>query len=83
MHYHVMLWPSSTEQQKLGELYAANLTEEELRERFIRPYEAGDSITWGGRTLTGGDVSYMKVAASDDLVQDPEPCPAMAVGETF
>lgn len=53
--YHVCIWPRSDEQQRLGELYAFNLTEEQLRERFVRPYDDGSPITWGGRTLLAGD----------------------------
>jgi hypothetical protein len=37
-YFHVMIWPRSKEQQRLHELYALNLSEEDLRERIIEPY---------------------------------------------
>jgi hypothetical protein len=63
--YHVMIWPNSSRQQALRELYAFNLEEDTLRERFIEPYERGESITWDGRTLQGGDLSYIRVGRTD------------------
>jgi hypothetical protein len=68
-HFHVMIWPRSTEQQKLRELYALNLTEQDLRERIIAPYEDGRSITWSGRTLPPGDVLNVTVTQTDHPLQ--------------
>jgi hypothetical protein len=70
MPFHVTIWPKSTEQQVLSELYAFNVTEEQLRERFIGPHDRGDAIVWSGRTLRGGDISYLKVAYTDDPVDE-------------
>ena len=60
-YYHVVIWPKSPRQQAQHELYGFNLDEEQLRERFIEPYEFGEPITWEGRTLDGGDITYLKV----------------------
>ncbi len=63
--FHVMIWPSSTEQQKLGELYAMNITEPQLRERFVEPYELARPITWGGRTLPAGDLGRITITQTE------------------
>jgi hypothetical protein len=65
MPYHVPIWPRSTAQQVLRELYAFNLSNQQLQERFIDPYDTDRPITWGGRTLPAGDVNYLKVGYSD------------------
>jgi REase_DpnII-MboI len=72
MPFHVMIWPKSTEQQLLKELYAFNLSEEQLRERFIDPHDRGDAIVWSGRTLPGGDISYLRVGYSDFDVDETD-----------
>ncbi len=63
--YHVTIWPQSPRQQTLRELYAFNLTEDQLRERFIAPHDEGRSITWAGRTLPAGDLSYLHVGFTE------------------
>jgi len=68
--FHVMIWPSSSRQQPLRELYAFNLDEATLRTRFIEPYERGESITWDGRTLPAGDVSYIRIGQTDVPYRD-------------
>ena len=70
MPFHVTIWPKSTEQQLLHELYAFNLSEEQLSDRFIDPHERGDAIGWAGRTLPGGDISYLQVAYTDHDVDE-------------
>jgi predicted nucleotide-binding protein len=65
-----MIWPASSEQQLLRELYAFNLSEDQLRERFIDPYDYGRSITWSGRTLPAGDISYLNVSETDAAFGD-------------
>jgi hypothetical protein len=68
-YFHVMIWPKSSEQQRLRELYGLNLTENELRERFIEPYKAGRSITWSGRALPRGDVFTITITQTDHALQ--------------
>ncbi|MEU0499119.1 hypothetical protein [Mycobacterium sp. NPDC006124] len=70
MPFHVTIWPKSTDQKHLGELYAFNLTEEQLRDRFVAPHDEGRPITWAGRTLPGDDISYLKVASTDHEVDE-------------
>jgi hypothetical protein len=60
-----MIWPKSSHQKALKELYAFNLDEEILRSRFIDPYERAEPITWQGRTLDGGDVTTLQVSDTD------------------
>jgi len=64
-YYHVVIWPKSTRQQTQRELYGFNLDADQLRERFIEPYEFGEPITSEGRTLGGGDITYLKVTETD------------------
>lgn len=71
MPYHVMIWPKSPEQQKLSEFYAMNLSEDELRDRIIGPYNVGTPITWGGRTLPAGDIAYINIACTATAVNAP------------
>ena len=71
MPYHVRIWPSSTRQQTLGELYAFNVDEETLRTRFVQPYEAGGSITWNGRTIDVDDIATIHIAAMDATLPSP------------
>lgn len=77
MPFHVMIWPTSTAQQTLRELYAFNLDEQTLRSRFVEPYERAEPITWHGRTLPGGDVSYLHVS------ETPGPLDEDAVRRAF
>jgi hypothetical protein len=65
MPFHVCIWPKSPTQQAQHELYAFNVDEATLRTRFIEPYEYGEPITWHGRTLDGGDVTYLRVLETD------------------
>ena len=69
MPYHVMIWPRDSREQAIGELYAFNLTEDQLRDRFIEPYNAGGTITWGGRTVTG--VDSIQIGFTEQEVVDP------------
>jgi hypothetical protein len=83
MPFHVTIWPKSTQQQVLRELYAFNLSEEQLRERFIGPHDRGEPIVWSGRTLPGGDISYLKVAYTDHPVDEEDVRARFAEYETF
>lgn len=58
---HVMISPASDGQRAFGPLYAVNLSEDELRDRIIRPYDEGRPVTWGGRTLPAGDIARVTV----------------------
>lgn len=75
MPFQVMIWPSSTAQQTLGELYALNIGEQELREKIIEPYEQGRPLTWAGRTLPAGDfgrITITETEAPQQLVRHHE-----------
>jgi len=64
-YYHAVIWPKSPRQQAQHELYGFNLTADQLWERFIEPYEFGEPITWEGRTLDGGDITYLKISETE------------------
>ena len=75
MPFHVMIWPSSSAQQKLGELYALNIDEQELREKIVEPYEQGRALTYAGRTLPAGDfgrITITRTEAPQQLVRHEE-----------
>jgi predicted nucleotide-binding protein len=65
MPYHVMIWPRSDEQQKLRELYALNISESDLREWIMIPYEQGLPLTWQGRTLPAGDFGKVTITHTE------------------
>lgn len=69
MPYHVMIWPGTAREQVGGELYAFDLSEDELRQRFVDKYNAGTPITAGGRTAT--DISSIQIGFTDQEVTDP------------
>jgi len=64
-YYHAVIWPKSPRQQAQHELYGFNLTADQLRKRFIEPYEFGEPIMSEGRTLDGGDITYLKVSETE------------------
>jgi predicted nucleotide-binding protein len=69
MTYHVMIWPRDGREQANGELYGFNLTEDQLRQRVIEPYEAGTPITLRGRTVTA--VDSINIGITDGELADP------------
>ncbi len=83
MPFHVTIWPKSAEQQVLTELYAFNLSEEQLRDRFIGPHDRAEAIVWSGRTLPGGDISYLRVAYTDNPVDEANVRGRFVEYETF
>jgi predicted nucleotide-binding protein len=72
------MWPTSTRQQVLGELYAFNIDEDMLRSRFVQPYEEGGPITWHDRTIDADDVATIHIAATDSALP---PAPNTSMGE--
>lgn len=57
----MMIWPSTDEQQLLSELYGINMSEDELRDRVVGPYEEGGTITWQGRNLPVDEIAYIHI----------------------
>jgi predicted nucleotide-binding protein len=55
VYYHVRITPRARRRSSEDEL-ALDLTEEELKERFLEPYRRGLPITTGGRTFALGDI---------------------------
>jgi len=75
-----MLWPQSTAQQTLRELYAFNMDEDTLRERFLEPYRLGGVITWSGRSIEATDIAWIRIAASERPLQHPSGHPSGGYG---
>ncbi len=49
--YHVRVVPTKARDQLSGPIYALDLTETEVLERFVAPYQGRAPISWGDRTL--------------------------------
>lgn len=64
MYLHVAIWPTSGDQQRLGELYVLNLSEDQLHDRIIEPYETGASIVASGRALPPNDISWIRIVST-------------------
>lgn len=62
MNYHVRITRKS---KKTSDEVRLDLSEEELRKRFIEPYEAGEPIIVNGRTIPIDDVDRIRVSASE------------------
>jgi predicted nucleotide-binding protein len=69
--FHFRIWPQSAQSRQLGVLYAWNLDANQLRERLIRPYDEGRPITWGGRTVSGDDITWVHVRESSTSIEPP------------
>lgn len=49
-------------------MYAFDLDEDELRKRFVEPYQAGGTITDRGRSIDAADISEIRITRVDGLV---------------
>ena len=72
MFYHVRITQRSNRSRDETKL---DLSEEQLRERFIGPYERGEPIIINGKTIPPEDIDRIRVSASD---QDSGPLIAEA-----
>lgn len=63
MPYHVRITPRSDRSHDEIKL---DLTEEQLRERFLRPYWAGNSITIGGRSIPCDDIERIRISYTEE-----------------
>ena len=61
-YFHVRITPKSKPSQTEVEL---DISLEELMERFVRPYERGQSIIIAGRTVYSEDISRMQLNESE------------------
>ena len=61
-YYHVRLTPKGKGQDTE---YLADLSEEELEERFLKPRRDGDPVTINGRTVSVDDIGRMKITKSE------------------
>jgi hypothetical protein len=68
MTLFVRITPRSPRQRADGALYAFDISEEELIERVIAPYDHGEVITLSGRSLPGDDVSSIEITEITDAV---------------
>ncbi len=60
--YHVRLTPKGKGQDTE---YLADLNEQELEDRFLKPRRDGDPITINGRTVSVDDIERMKITKSE------------------
>jgi hypothetical protein len=68
MTYFVRIVAKSKGQRLSGPLYGFDMTEQQLRERVIKPYERGAPITLKRRTLSGDDIAEITVSRARDDV---------------
>src|SRR5687767_1493978 len=62
MYYHVRITQKSNQSHDETKL---DLSEEQLRERFIDPYERGESIIINGKTIPPDDLDRIRITASE------------------
>ena len=63
MPYHVRISKKSNRSRTEVKL---DLTEEQLRERFLQPYRAGNPITVNGRTIYCNDIERIRISFTED-----------------
>src|SRR5678815_917522 len=63
MFYHVRLTQHSNRSHDEVKL---DLTEEQLRERFVEPYERGEPIIVNGKTIPPGDIERILIGRSKE-----------------
>ena len=63
MPYHVRITLRS---DRTHDEVKLDLTEEQLRERFLRPYRAGDPIVISGRTINCDDIERIRVSYTEE-----------------
>lgn len=66
--YFVRIIPRSPRERLDGPIYGFDMSESQLLERVIRPYERGEPLTLQGRTLPPGEVAEITVTKADDHV---------------
>ena len=62
MYYHVRI---TQESNKFEDETKLDLSEEQLRERFIEPYERGETIIINGRSIPLDDLDRIRISASE------------------
>lgn len=68
MPYFVRIIPRSPRERLGGAIYGFDMSESQLLERVIRPYERGEPITLQGRTVPPDEVAEITVTRADDHV---------------
>lgn len=66
MPYHVRITTRSSKSSGPEDELALDLTEDELDERFIKPYRRGLPITTRGKTIPLGDIERLHVNYTDE-----------------
>ena len=69
MPFFVRITPRSARERADGALYGFELSEDELIERVVGPYERGETITLGGRSLPTGDITKIVITKAEDGVK--------------
>jgi hypothetical protein len=71
MPYFVRIIPSSPRERLGGAIYGFNMSESQLLERVIWPYERGEPITLQGTTVPPGEVAEIRVTKADHVGGHP------------
>jgi hypothetical protein len=66
--YFVRIIPKSPRERLGGAIYGFGMSESQLLERVIRPYERGEPITLQGRTVPAGEIAEITVTKAVDHV---------------
>src|SRR3954451_18802980 len=66
MPYFVRIIPKSHRERLDGAIYGFDMSESQLLERVIWPYERSEPITLQGKTLPPGEVAEIRVTKADD-----------------
>lgn len=65
MYYHVRITQKSNSAHDETKL---DLTEEQLRERFLQPYELGQPILINGKTIPSNDIERVREIQKGDIL---------------
>jgi hypothetical protein len=68
MPLFLRITPRSARERLNGALYAFELSEEQLREQVIIPYERGEALVIGGRVLASDDITSIEITEATDNV---------------
>lgn len=64
MYYHVRITQASSQSRDETK---TDLSEEELNERFLKPYELGASVIINGKTIPPDDIERIRISRSEPL----------------
>lgn len=66
MYYHVRITQKSSKKDEVK----VDLTQEQLLERVVAPYERGEPITISGKTISPGDIERIRISRSKESARE-------------